>query len=83
LSQAINNQIVFLETLRRRSIQSDFPLQHQLKTITKYFAVTGPSCVGKTSASKLIASDGGYRHIEYEPYVASIKEKLIAPEDGE
>jgi broad-specificity NMP kinase len=54
-----------------------------LKTVIKYFAVTGPSCVGKTSASKLIATDGGYRHIEYEPYIASIKEKLIAPEDGE
>jgi len=25
----------------------------------------------------------GYKHIEYEPYLASIKEKLIAPEDGE
>lgn len=25
----------------------------------------------------------GYRHIEYEPYLASVKEKLIAPEDGE
>lgn len=25
----------------------------------------------------------GYRHIEYQPYIAGIKEKLIAPEDGE
>ena len=45
--------------------------------------VSGPPCVGKTSASKYICNTYGYKYLEYEPYVASIKEKLIAPEDGE
>lgn len=50
---------------------------------TKYLVVSGPPCVGKTSASKYICTTYGYKHIEYEPYLASVKEKLIAPEDGE
>lgn len=45
--------------------------------------MTGAACAGKTSAAKFIASELGYRHIEYEPYLATVKEKLIAPEDGE
>lgn len=45
--------------------------------------VSGAPCAGKTSAAKFIAGELGYRHIEYEPYLASVKEKLIAPEDGE
>lgn len=39
--------------------------------------------MGKTSAAKYICSKYGYKHIEYEPYIASVKEKLITPEEGE
>lgn len=69
--------------MKRRQIEPDIPFETQLQTFRKYLFVTGAPCAGKTTASKYIASEFGYKHIEYEPYVASIKEKLIAPEDGE
>lgn len=83
LSKQFNSTIYFLETQRRKYIHLDFPFEKQISSPVKYLVLAGPPCVGKTSAAKFISSELGYRHIEYEPYVASIKEKLIAPEDGE
>lgn len=73
LSKTLNSSIYFLETLRRRQIELDFPFENQIKTFTKYLAISGAPCAGKTSAAKYITSEFGYKHIEYDAYVASLK----------
>jgi broad-specificity NMP kinase len=82
-SKGLNAPIYFLETLRRKQIDLELPFESQVRSTTKYLLVTGAACAGKTSAAKFIAAEMGYRHIEYEAYLATVKEKLIAPEDGE
>jgi len=72
-SKTFNSPIYFLETQRRKNIALDFPFEKQINTPIKYLVVSGPPCVGKTSAAKYISSEFGYKHIEYEPYVQSIK----------
>lgn len=79
----LNPAIYFLETHQRKQIDLSFSFEKQLAKTTKYLIVSGPAAVGKTSAAKYICSTYGYKHIEYESYIASVKEKLIAPEDGE
>lgn len=64
-SKSLNSSIYFLETLRRRQIESDFPFESQINNFSKYVVLTGPPCAGKTSAAKFICSEFGYRHIEY------------------
>jgi broad-specificity NMP kinase len=82
-SKSFNSPIYFLESGRRRQVNPELPFENQVTPRTKYLLVTGAACAGKTSACKFIAAEMGYRHVEYEPYLASVKEKLIAPEDGE
>lgn len=54
-----------------------------LKNQPHFVVINGPQTSGKTSLAKVIAREYGYKHYEFEPYVASIKEKLITAEDGE
>lgn len=72
-SMQMNAPIYFLEGHRRKQFQLDVDFEKQLQSHTKYFIVSGPSCVGKTSASKYISSNYGFKHIEYETYIASVK----------
>lgn len=69
--------------MRRKQIDPELPFDSQVRSPTKYLLITGAACAGKTSAAKFISNELGYRHIECETYLASVKEKLIAPEDGE
>lgn len=73
LSQQLNPAIFFLESHLRKPIDPDFSFELQIRKHQKYLMVSGPPCVGKTSAAKYIASNYGYKHIEYEPYLASVK----------
>ena len=82
-SSTINSTIYFLEILKRRKISPQLPFAGQIQNWNKYLLVSGAPCSGKTSAAKYISSQLGYKHIQYEPYLASIKQKLISPEDGE
>ena len=45
--------------------------------------MNGPSCSGKSCVAKFICNEYGYKMIEFEPYLANIKEKLMGPDDGE
>ena len=64
-------------------IDTEKPLCSQLQSSARYYLVTGGGSCGKTSAAKAISSRFGYKQIEYEPYLAALKEKLLTPEDGE
>ncbi len=45
--------------------------------------VTGAQGSGKTTVAKYLESQYQMLSIEFEPYVAGLKEKLLTPEDGE
>ncbi len=45
--------------------------------------VTGAQGSGKTTVAKYLESQYQMFSIEFEPYVAGLKEKLLTPEDGE
>ncbi len=45
--------------------------------------MTGPQAVGKTTVAKYLESQYQMVYVEFEPYVAALKEKLLTPEDGE
>lgn len=47
-----------------------------------YILISGPESSGKTEIAKIIARDYGYKHIEFEPYMAEYKEKNPS-EEGE
>jgi len=79
----MNAPIFFLEAHKRKQFHLDVSFDKQLRSHTKYIIIAGPSCVGKTCAAKYISSNYGYKHIEYEPYIASVKEKLMGSEEGE
>ena len=64
-------------------VNTQKPLGSQLESSTRYYLVTGAGSCGKTSASKVISSRFGFKHIEYESYLTALKEKLLTPEDGE
>lgn len=53
-----------------------------IKNKKHYLIVNGPQTAGKSTLCRTIAKDYGYKHIEMEPYLATLKEKLLTPEDG-
>lgn len=65
LSKSFNSPIYFLQTDRRKQIDADLPFDSQVTPRTKYLLVSGAGCSGKTTASKFMAGEMGYRHIEY------------------
>lgn len=77
------SNMYFLQTQRRVHPSLDYPLVNQVKNTKKYWIVTGPQGVGKSTVSKYLQQQYGLAYIEYETYLAGLKEKLLAPEDGE
>lgn len=69
----MNAPIYFLESHKRKQFELDVSFDKQLRSNIKYFILAGPACVGKTCAAKYISTNYGFKHIEYEPYIASVK----------
>ena len=72
-----NAPIYFLETHRRKQFDSNVCFEQQFKTSTKYFIIAGAQGVGKSSVAKYMCANYGFKHIEYETYLPSVKEKLM------
>ena len=49
----------------------------------EYWIVNGAACSGKSTVSKFICAEYGYKMIEFGPYMETAKEKLLGPDDGE
>ncbi len=73
----------FLQNQLRITPNSEKPLEGYLNSSINYWLVHGVAGSGKTTVAKFLAKEYGFKLIEYEPYYASVKEKLLAPEDGE
>ena len=73
----------FLQNQLRIIPNTQKPLQNYLNSSINYWLVNGPSGSGKTTVAKFLASEFGFKLIEYEPYFSSVKEKLLVPEDGD
>lgn len=61
----------------------DFPLVNQIEQTRRYWIVVGSPGSGKTTVAKYLENQYQMVNIEFEPYVAGLKEKLLTPEDGD
>lgn len=73
----------FLQNQLRIVPNMNKPLESYLNAGVNYWLVNGPQGSGKTTVAKFLQTEYGFKLIEYEPYFAGVKEKLLAPEDGE
>ena len=68
-----NPSIFFLETHKRKHFQQNVSFEQQFRSTVKYFIISGAQGVGKTSVAKYMCANYGFKHIEYETYLPSVK----------
>jgi replication-associated recombination protein RarA len=65
-SEEYSKEIYFLEEQKRIVPEYDLSLKEQLEKQAEYWILNGPGTCGKTAIAKYIASEFGFKLIEFE-----------------